>query len=174
MEHHGADLSVQGALVLLSDVWVTLFHAVLFRSFQQGSLMSGPSRRDQNNILNDHTLEAYVASAQEPEYIRYNNEARWCFQMQYHSLILKCWQSLPLNFSVDLLCFKAHDVKNRNQEVTLSHWCGHTILLSVVYNDSMSIIVFVKTDEGRRYKINKRLELSGMSSLSREKCFKDV
>ena len=44
----------------------------------------------------------------------------------------------------------------------------------ICYNDSMSIIVFVITDEGRIYKINKRLELSGMSSLSRGKCFKDV
>ena len=29
----------------------------------------------------------------------------------------------------------------------------------ICYNDSMSVIVFVKTDEGRIYKINKRLEL---------------
>ena len=40
----------------------------------------------------------------------------------------------------------------------------HNVIV-ICYNDSMSVIVFVKIDEGRIYRINKRLELSGASSL---------
>ena len=119
--------------------------------------MSGPSRRDQNNkleLLHSRGLCCFCTGVRSTSGITTKlKDASRCSIIHYSNARARHSTSVLTSYVSKRMMLKIEPGSDFGSLV----WT-HNVTF-ICYNDSMSVIVFVKTDEGRIYKINKRLEL---------------